>query len=80
MSEPVDREVTLMLGDMKVKGKVRLTSSDQVIPPSAPDAFLTIAEVTLFEQGGKQILLRQLRVRRSAVTAYYFEDDVHARR
>ena len=76
-----DREVTLFVGDStKIKGKVHVTGNDQALPASSSDPFLDVADATLFEPGGKQTLLRKLKIRRTGVTLYYFEDDVQARR
>lgn len=78
MSESSEREVTLFTAQAKIKGKVRVVSGDAGLPMTAVDPFLEVTEASVFDEAGTRTIarLKRVRVRRSSVTLYFFEDDL----
>ncbi|MBK7972948.1 MAG: hypothetical protein IPK07_06590 [Deltaproteobacteria bacterium] len=77
MAEHEGRDLIVFTDEFKLKGRVHMSESDDVIPTAGSDPYLDLFDCTIYDQTGATNVGRAKRVklRRTAIVMYFFEED-----
>jgi hypothetical protein len=75
MKELVDKEITLFVGQFRIKGRAKLYEDESVLPVDSPGDYVEIAEATVFTEGASNVArTRFLHVRKTEIQMYFLEE------
>jgi hypothetical protein len=77
MAELEGRELIVLTEEFKLKGRVHMSESDDVIPTSGADPYLDLFDCTIYDHTGATNMgrARRVKLRRTAIVMYFFEED-----
>ncbi len=77
MAEIEGRDLILFTDEFKIKGRVRMGDTDDVLPTTGADPYLDLFDCTVYDRSGSTNMARtrRLKVRRASIVMYFFEED-----